>query len=293
MSNKPKAKTKKGKSKPPAPSRWSVWSAPAREWWEVVSGKRSPLTPPVRLLDEARIGSGDYDAVGTQFLKIFQEIGGLQPHHRVLDIGCGYGRMAKPLTAWLDPSRGGSYVGFDVFPKSVRWASRAFGSRHPHFRFHHLNIRNQHYNPSGTESDTTVRLPYPDGSFDFIFLTSIFTHLFPAAADHYISEIARLLSPEGRCLSTFFLLDDETRRLISEGRTTVKFRHTDPAEGWMALDKEDPERCIAFPVEQVVAWHGKHGLAIDEPIRLGNWCERAQPYNFQDIIVSRRIPSAV
>jgi SAM-dependent methyltransferase len=292
MKKQQKQKTKKQKPKAghATAGRLSALLAPVREWWEVASGQRSPLTPPVRLLDEARIGSGDYDAVGRQFLGVFQEIGGLQPHHRVLDIGCGYGRMAKPLTEWLDPARGGAYVGFDVFPKSVRWAARAFGSRHPNFSFQHLNIRNQHYNPNGTESDTTIRLPYPDGSFDFIFLTSIFTHLFPAAVDHYLSEIARLLSPDGRCLATYFLLDEESRRLVAEGRTSVKFRHTDPAEGWMALDKNDPERCIAFPIEQVTALYTKNGLLIEEPIRLGNWCARAQPYNFQDIIVSRRTP---
>jgi SAM-dependent methyltransferase len=257
----------------------------AKEWWELKTGKRDALTPPVRLLNEAGIGGGDYNEAGKHFLRLFRETCNIQPQHAILDMGCGYGRLAKPLTSFLDPKTG-KYVGFDVFRKSVDWAAKAFGSSHKNFSFHHINIKNKHYNPNGVLSDTTIRFEFPDASFDFIFLTSIFTHLMPPAVDHYLGEIRRLLKPGGKCFSTFFLLDEEARRLIQEGRTKVKFRHTDPDEGWMALEKDDPERCIAFPIDSIIPLFAKHGLVIEQPLRLGGWCERASSYDFQDIIIS-------
>ena len=38
--------------------------------------------------------SGDYQSIGEQFRDIFLTWGGLKPTDRVLDVGCGCGRMA-------------------------------------------------------------------------------------------------------------------------------------------------------------------------------------------------------
>jgi hypothetical protein len=40
------------------------------------------------------IGEGDFDAVGQELLGYFRELAHLEPTERVLDIGCGLGRMA-------------------------------------------------------------------------------------------------------------------------------------------------------------------------------------------------------
>lgn len=58
------------------------------------------------------VGDGDYRAIGLEYLGHFVHIGGLKPNHRVLDIGCGIGRMAVPLTQFLDPKTG-TYEGVD------------------------------------------------------------------------------------------------------------------------------------------------------------------------------------
>ena len=46
-------------------------------------------------------GDGDYRAIGAEFLGHFVRLADLRPHERVLDIGCGIGRMAVPLTQFL------------------------------------------------------------------------------------------------------------------------------------------------------------------------------------------------
>jgi SAM-dependent methyltransferase len=265
----------------------SLWRTQFLEWLEVRRGKRDRLTPPRRLLDEAGIGGGNYDEIGMRIFNRFESLCGVSPDDAVLDIGCGYGRMAKPFTGFLDPDKG-KYVGFDIFPTSIEWCQKAFSKSYPHFSFELLNIRNSHYNVDGTESDTTVKMPYADQSFDFVFLTSVFTHLMPAAVGHYLKEIHRLLKPGGKCFSTFYLLDDEARTLIEARKSQVHFKYTDPDEGWMALQKEDPERCIAFPEEVVCALFNESGLIIDEPIRKGSWCERKNPAGFQDVIICHK-----
>ena len=48
--------------------------------------------PPWWLRD---VGGGDFKAAGQEFLRLFIELAGLQPDERVLDIGCGSGRIVS------------------------------------------------------------------------------------------------------------------------------------------------------------------------------------------------------
>src|SRR2546423_10702802 len=93
-----------------------------------VSRRRDRLTPPRRL---DFVGHSDFAATGDEFLAHFIELGGLQPGERVLDVGCGIGRMARPLAG--DLGADGSYDGFDVNPDGVPWGPRPY-RRHPNFR---------------------------------------------------------------------------------------------------------------------------------------------------------------
>ena len=91
------------------------------------------------------IGGGDFERVGARYLQRFVEIGELGPNDRVLDVGCGVGRMAVPLTSYLSPE--GSYRGFDVVEESVRWCTRRITPHYDTFRFDHAHVYNKHYNP--------------------------------------------------------------------------------------------------------------------------------------------------
>src|SRR6185503_5290247 len=53
--------------------------------------------------------------------------------------------------------------------------------------------------------------PYENNSFDFVFLTSVFTHMVRADVERYVQEVARVLKPGGRCLTTFYLLNAESK----------------------------------------------------------------------------------
>ena len=59
----------------------------------------------------------------------------------------------------------------------VDWAQRTITARYPNFTFQNADIFNKWYNPGGAFAASEYRFPYDDESFDFIFLTSVFTHM--------------------------------------------------------------------------------------------------------------------
>jgi ubiquinone/menaquinone biosynthesis C-methylase UbiE len=236
--------------------------------------------PPRRL---SFVGRGDFEQTGNAYLSHFRELGGLQPGDRVLDMGCGIGRMAIPLTTYLDS---GSYAGFDVGRAMIRWCSRELTPQHPSFEFTWAPVYNQKYNPFGTVAATDFRFPYEDASFDFIFATSLFTHLVREEAEHYLREAARVLRPGGTCLFTFFLIDEHAEGEMAAGRASFDFRH--PIEGGFTTDPNQPEEAIALRVEDLRGMLGAAGLEAQEPIRVGRWSNHPDGPDGQDIVIARR-----
>lgn len=114
---------------------------------------------------------------------------------RYVDIGCGYGKMARFLT--LD--RGCTYHGMDIDKGSIAWCDSAFAD-HPGFTFDHLDIASPIANPEGRIDPAEVRLPVEDRSADMVICASLFTHLEEPAFIHYMGEIERMLSDVGRAL---------------------------------------------------------------------------------------------
>src|SRR5436190_20773342 len=112
-------------------------------------------------------------------MRHFTALGRLEASHRVLDVGCGCGRMAIPLTRYLDAT--GSYEGFDIAATAIDYCRRQITPRHPNFRFKVADIHNGTYNPAGRTSAANFAFPYEQGEFDFAFATSVFTHLLPEA----------------------------------------------------------------------------------------------------------------
>jgi SAM-dependent methyltransferase len=243
---------------------------------------RGGKTPPRGL---SYAGHGDFVAVGEEFARFFKELGGLRPGDRVLDMGCGIGRMALPLTGYL--ADGGSYAGFDVGREMVRWCSRNITPRHPNFEFAWAPIYNGMYNPFGHLAASEYRFPYEDASFDFAFATSLFTHLFRADVTHYLGEARRVLRPGGTGLFTFFLVTEEAERESEAGRSLMSFPHTG-GEGERILSPRSPERGVGYRVEDLREMLAGAGLELVEPIHFGLWANAPGGLTLQDIVVARR-----
>lgn len=238
--------------------------------------------PPWWLRD---VGGTHFRRTGKEFLQIFSELGHLSRQARVLEIGCGSGRMALPLTGYLDTK--GTYVGVDITLPSILWCQRHITSRHPNFTFIHTDLYNQRYNPDGRQLARDYVFPFPDGAFDFIFLTSVFTHLLPEDATHYLGEVARLLAAEGQALFTFFLLNAQQETLAKAGRNDIQFHY---GEGPVRIrDQQIPESAVAYDESYVLMQLSCSGLTLNGPIHYGTWSGRADGLSYQDILLVHRI----
>jgi SAM-dependent methyltransferase len=244
---------------------------------DALRGRRVARVPPRRL---NFVGTTDFVDTGNEFLGHFVALGGLQPGGRVLDIGCGIGRMARPLAGYLDA--GGSYDGFDIHAEGIAWCEPRYRDL-VNFRFQLADIRNALYNPGGSVTASEYRFPYPDGAFDLVFATSVFTHLVAGDALHYLDEVARVLAPGGRTLLTFFVLDDTSRALIAAGRSTLAFAALD--EHSAVVDRDLAEEAIAYDAAWLTDALHTRGLR-EAQIHPGSWSGREPATSYQDIVVA-------
>jgi SAM-dependent methyltransferase len=245
-------------------------------------GHRDAMTPPTRLLRFSTDPTSDFQATGKAFADFLVARCGLRPDARVLDVGCGVGRVAVALTDYLD-ERGG-YEGFDVVPSEIAWCQAHVTTRRRHFTFQLADVYNGTYNPKGRTRAAEYRFPFADASFDLVIVASVFTHLLSQETNRYATEMARVLKPGGRCFASFYLLNDDTRRNI-DAETSV-FEFASAIDGCLVQDPDNPELAVAHDEDRIRELFGRCGLAIDQVLR-GTWSLKRE--QIQDILLATRL----
>jgi ubiquinone/menaquinone biosynthesis C-methylase UbiE len=249
--------------------------------FEFIAGRRPQGVPP---RGKIFIGHGDYVKVGEKYLTYFQELAGLQPQHAVLDVGCGIGRMALPLTHFLNEK--GSYSGFDIVKNGIDWCNKNIASKYPNFRFQYTGLYNQLYNTSDKADARNFVFPYDDSKFDFVFLTSVFTHMMPAEVEHYLNEIGRVLKPGATSLMSFFIVNCESEDLMIKRPTHMNFPIN---KGFYRLHSSQVDTAnVAYDEEWLLGKLEQAGLKM-ENIKYGQWCGRAIYFDYQDLIICRKV----
>jgi len=95
---------------------------------------------------------------------------------RVLDFGCGCGRVLAHLTAGRAVSNG-RFFATDIDKQAIAWCRSAMPG---------IDWRS---------NDAMPPLPYDDAMFDFVFSISVFTHLDEKMQQAWLVELHRVLRP--------------------------------------------------------------------------------------------------
>ncbi|MEM9705484.1 MAG: class I SAM-dependent methyltransferase [Pseudomonadota bacterium] len=227
-------------------------------------------------------GDGDFYASGQAFVENLQRQELLTASTRVLDIGCGSGRLAWPLAAVL--SGDGAYCGFDVSKAALRFARGLVQRRRSDFKFTHADIFSAEYNPRGRLRAAEFKFPADANSVDLAIAISVFSHLLEADAKAFLREIARTLSPNGRAYITAYLVDESARKRIETGQAATALQ---PLAGavW-AGDLATPEAATGYDEDAFITMVGDAGLRLDGAVNRGGWSfPKTEGGHHQDVLI--------
>jgi hypothetical protein len=107
--------------------------------------------------------------------------------------------------------------------------------------------------------------------------------MLPKDMEHYFSEISRTLKNRGRCLISFFLLNEESKLLMKEKPQQLKFEFGH--EIFWTIDANVPEKAISYDEKYILQMYSKNNIRIKYPIYYGFWCSRSTHLSYQDIII--------
>lgn len=124
---------------------------------------------------------GHFDGIGIVMRETLIHHG-LQKHDYLIDVGCGSGRLAKPLAEYLE----GPYLGIDVVPGLVEYARKLVPR--PDWRF---------------ELADGLRIPEEAAKADMVCFFSVLTHLLHEQSFVYLREAKRVLRPGGKIVCSF------------------------------------------------------------------------------------------
>ena len=192
--------------------------------------------------------------------------------------------MAIVLQGYLDVN--GAYTGVDIHKPSIAWCTSKIAERHSNFRFEHIDVLNRAFNPTGIHPAESYVFPFEPAAFDVILLKSVFTHMRPTEVENYLQEMLRVLKPDGRCLVTLFLLNEEQRELAAEGKQRFVFNFGDGP--WRYIYPQRPESAVAYDESYILDLLTKYGFKLTEPIHYGTWSGRRDGLSFQDILILRK-----
>jgi len=166
----------------------------ALESFRAMRAPKNPLTdakglpfPPRRLtqLVTGNMNARDFLASGENCANFFKVLidrngGDFASMERVLDFGCGCGRLARHMPSLTDAE----FHGSDLHPRLIKWCQD--------------NLEGQY-----AVNGLTPPLVYKDAYFDGLYMLSVFTHLRLDTQNLWINEMARIMKPGGLALVTF------------------------------------------------------------------------------------------
>jgi SAM-dependent methyltransferase len=245
------------------------------------------VPPPLLMLEEADEVLEDWFAGGAEQATLLRLLADVHADSKVLEIGCGLGRLATALRRVLTD---GEYIGIDVVEHKIDFLTERLAARAPHFQFRHLDAANAMYNPAGRLGPTELSFPCADGWADSVVAMAVLTHLLPDVLDRYVAEIARILKPGGHFLASLYLLDyyePRQHRPDRYSRPEFSFHHYVPGSRQMRTSDPDcPESMLAIELDALVELADRHDLELLGAPHPGSWSGHTSRWTTgQDLVV--------
>lgn len=214
---------------------------------------------------------GESDEV---FLQIADELAAavipwLSGEGKVLDFGCGYGRLAYGLAR---NGFSGHYIGVDVLPRHVGWlANHFFPQTGARYQFTTIDLMNARYNPNG-KSLQEEPLEFAHGEFDGIAALDVFIHLPESDVAAHLTALAALLKSGGTLVARFLRLpnDFSLDSVNDDGKGALAAQLSQNA---FTQSPEDPTQRVAFREQFLLNSFSAAGLVVELDIpghRLGS-----------------------
>lgn len=138
--------------------------------------------------------------------------GNFKQTERILDLGCGCGRLTRHLPKLID----GEIFGVDYNARLVKWCKD--------------NLQGNF-----SQNKLTPPLNFPSEHFDVVYLLSVFTHLKIDTQNEWLAELERVVRPGGFALVTFHDEDHSGLEKVNLDRETLLEKHVhvhnDSSEG--------------------------------------------------------------
>ncbi|UOD29589.1 class I SAM-dependent methyltransferase [Massilia violaceinigra] len=202
----------------------------------------------------------------------------------LLDVGCGYGRLAYGLRR---AGFKGRYQGFDILSRQIDWLNANFAGPQDagRYRFAFLNVHNARYNPGGLPFED-LSLPFPEASFDCATAFSVFTHMYEDDIRQYLRRVGALLREDGKWICTFFSLPDDFS--LASQHPNVRYHLTEQiSEHAFIHNPAEPLHVIAYHIGFLHRLFAEEGWEVED-FQRGSWLRDPGKDEFQDWFVLRR-----
>jgi SAM-dependent methyltransferase len=122
----------------------------------------------------------------------------------VLDVGCGV-RFTATIINRKIPVK--SYTGVEVYRPIIDFLKDKVERYDNRFKYEYWNVHNEMYNRDGSELAAMEELPV-DGTFDLIWLFSVFTHLNPEDSLALLKLLRKKARKGGKLFFSVFIDED-------------------------------------------------------------------------------------
>ncbi|GEM_PF-6323793 len=165
---------------------YTMAKLPGRVYWNFASR----VSPTAAILTDCTDEKEFFESARYQ-VKPLEVLGLLGPQARVLDIGCGIGRVVKSIYPMVE-----SVLGVDISDHMVEQAREKVKASNVSFQ----------------RVDGKSLNGVPSEAFDCCYSFFVFQHIPRSSVASYFREVHRVLKPDGRFLFQMQISEDSTRR---------------------------------------------------------------------------------